>query len=117
MVLGIGDRGGQCSGSLPSGRFHKPTRTEPTLWRHGSGEWKKLIKCIHEVCARCMAKPHSVTGIEVTELRWTGGEGTGSAMSLLNATYIQLRCIVTWHSPFTDGLCVTNCCILYKANL
>lgn len=36
---------------------------------------------MHEVCDGCSGGTHSVTGREVAEVRWTGGEGTGSAVS------------------------------------
>lgn len=56
---------------------------------------------------------HSVAGSEIAEVRWTGGEGTGSAVSLLNVMYIYKAKVCSetgQHS--TVGLCTfstTHC--------
>lgn len=52
----------------------------------------------HEVLSICTVGPHSVTGREVTQVRWTGAEGAGSAASLLMQTYFKLQCVVTHDS-------------------
>lgn len=39
---------------------------------------------MHEVCAKCLGEPHSVTVSEVAEVRLTGGGAT-----------VTMRCLVT----------------------
>lgn len=58
---------------------------------HSVAAWYRsegVNPCTYEVCSKCTVGPHSVIGNEVTEVRCAGGEGRGSLVSLLIATYI-----------------------------
>lgn len=66
-------------------------------------ESEGVFECMHEVCARCMVGPHSVSGSEVTEVLWTGEVGKGSALPSECKAYICYKCVVTWDETSYGG--------------